>query len=178
MSIRSTQTGQGLSETDIHNLLRNDRRRHTIKCLQEHGREVMLRDLAEDIAELETEESPPPRNIRDSVYISLHQNHLPKLDDAGVVDYDQDRKTIRLKDSARAVDVYMEVVTKYGVTWATYYRALGTVSLFLVVLSLTEVPLVSAVDPLIFASVFLAIIAGSTLYQLWSRRWLYLNQLS
>ncbi|MGQ4555640.1 DUF7344 domain-containing protein [Halobellus sp. GM3] len=178
MSYRSTGGGRKLSETDIHDLLRNDRRRQTIKCLQEQGREVMLRDLAEEIAARETGESPPPRNIRDSVYISLHQNHLPKLDDAGVVDYDRDRKTIELRKSAREVDVYMEVVTKYGVPWATYYRALGTVSLFLIVLSLTGVPGVAAVDPLIFASAFLALIAGSTLYQLWSRRWLYLTQLS
>jgi hypothetical protein len=178
MSYRTARNTRQLSETDIHDLLRNDRRRQTIKCLQERGREVMLRDLAEEIAELETGESPPPRNIRDSVYISLHQNHLPKLDDAGVVEYDRDRKTIELSTSARTVDVYMEVVTKYGVSWATYYRALGTLSLFLIVLSLTGVPLVSAVKPLVVASAFLAIIAGSTLYQLWSRRWLYLNQLA
>ncbi|RLM53641.1 hypothetical protein DVK02_12375 [Halobellus sp. Atlit-31R] len=178
MSYRFTPDYAGISETDIHDLLRNDRRRNAIKCLQDRGREVMLRDLAEEIAEIETGESPPPRNIRDSVYISLHQSHLPKLDAAGVVAYDRDRKTIRLRKEARAVDVYMEVVTKYGVTWATYYRTLGTVALFLVVLSLTGVPLVSLVDPLIFASAFLAIIAGSALYQLWSRRWFYLSRLS
>jgi len=178
MSTSVTRPEVTLSEGDIHDILRNDRRRRTIKRLQEHGREVMLRDLAEEIAEAETGESPAPRNIRDSVYISLHQNHLPKLDAAGVVDYDRDRKTIRLRRTAGTVDLYMEVVTRYGVSWASFYRSLGTLSLFLVVLSLTDVPFVSAVDPLVFASVFLALIAGSTLYQLWSRRWFYLSRLS
>ncbi|WP_144900855.1 DUF7344 domain-containing protein [Halobellus captivus] len=178
MSYPAIQREQSLSETDIHDLLRNDRRRQTIKCLQSHGREVMLRDLAEEIAERETGESPAPRNIRDSVYISLHQSHLPKLDDAGVVDYDRDRKTITLREEARTVDVYMEVVTKYGMTWASYYRSLGVLSLFLIVLTMVDAPVISVIDPLIVATVFLAALAGSTLYQLWSRRWVYLNRLS
>jgi hypothetical protein len=166
-----------LPETDIHDILRNDRRRNVIKCLQDRGREVSLRDLAVHIAEIETNESPPPSNIRDSVYVSLHQTHLPKLDESGIVDYDSDRKTIALKRSARQVDLYMEVVTRYGVTWATYYRAVGTLSLFVVVLASTDVPLISAVDALLWASFFLLVIAASTLYQFWSRRWLYLQQL-
>ncbi|WP_049984812.1 DUF7344 domain-containing protein [Halobellus rufus] len=178
MSYSAIQPEHRLSETDIHDLLRNDRRRQTIKCLQSQGREVMLRDLAEEIAERETGESPAPRNIRDSVYISLHQSHLPKLDDAGVVDYDRDRKTISLCKHARTVDVYMEVVTKYGMTWASFYRTVGVLSLFLVVLSLVDVPVVSAIGPLAIATVALAALAGSTLYQLWSRRWVFLNRLA
>jgi hypothetical protein len=71
----------------------------------------------------------------------------------------------------------MEVVTRYGVTWATYYRALGTISLLSIVLASTDTPLVSTVDPLLWASLFLVVIAVSTLYQFWSRRWLYLQQL-
>jgi hypothetical protein len=177
MNIGLLQTDDVLPETDIHDILRNDRRRNVIKCLQDHGREVSLRDLAEEIAGTETGESPPPSNIRDSVYVSLHQTHLPKLDDAGIVDYDSDRKIISLERPAKQVDLYMEVVTRYGVTWATYYRALGTVSLLSVVLASTETPLISAVDPLLWASFFLAVIAVSTFYQFWSRRWIYLQQL-
>lgn len=177
MNIGLLQTNDLLPETDIHDILRNDRRRNVIKCLQDRGREVSLRDLAVHIAEIETNESPPPSNIRDSVYVSLHQTHLPKLDDAGIVDYDSDRKTISLCRPARQVDLYMEVVTRYGVTWATYYRALGTLSLLSVVLASTDTPLISAIDPLLWASFFLAVIAVSTLYQFWSRRWLYFQQL-
>ncbi|MFB6069210.1 MAG: hypothetical protein ABEJ90_04705 [Halobacterium sp.] len=178
MTLGLLRTDQFLPETDIHDILRNDRRRNVIKCLQETGHEVSLRDIAVRIAEIETGESPPPSNIRDSVYISLHQTHLPKLDDAGIVNYDSDRKTISLQKPARQVDLYMEVVTKYGMTWATYYRAVGTLSLLTVILATIDVPLVSVVDPLLWASVFLFVIAGSTVYQLWSRRWLYMQQLT
>ena len=177
MNIGLLQTDDVLPETDIHDILRNDRRRNVIKCLQDRGREVSLRDLSEHIAEIETSESPPPSNIRDSVYVSLHQTHLPKLDDAGIVDYDSDRKTISLERPARQVDLYMEVVTRYGVTWATYYRAVGTFSLLSVVLASTGTPLLSAIDPLLWASFFLLVIAVSTFYQFWCRRWIYLQQL-
>lgn len=176
MSLGLLHTDDYLPETDIHDILRNDRRRNVIKCLQDSGREVSLRDIAVRIAEIETGESPPPSNIRDSVYISLHQTHLPKLDSAGIVDYDSNRKTISLQKPAKQVDLYMEVVTRYGMTWATYYRALGTTSLFVVILSLIGTPLFSGVDPLLWASFFLFTIAVSGLYQLWSRRWLYLGQ--
>jgi len=41
-----------------------------------------------------SDEETSPDDIRDSVYISLCQNHLPKLADAGVVGYDSAEKTV------------------------------------------------------------------------------------
>lgn len=164
-----------LPETAIHDILRNDRRRHVLKYLQERGHEVGLRQLAERLAELETGESPPPSNIRNSVYVSLHQTHLPKLDDAGIVTYDRDRKLISLREPARQVDLYMEVVTRYGITWATYYRGLATLGLLVVLAS--ELDFLPLFTTTLWTSAFLFLIAVSATYQLWNRRWLYLTQL-
>jgi hypothetical protein len=166
-----------MPEGVAHDILRNDRRRNAIRQLRHEGGSVELRELAEGIAEVETGESPPPRNIRDSVYNSLHQSHLPKLDDRGIVEYDRDRKTIELTYRARKLDVYMEVVNRFGVTWAAYYRGLVTASLALIVAIEVDVPVVGGIDPLLVASAVLAVVAASTIAQLWSRRWLYLNQL-
>lgn len=167
----------GIPETEIHDLLRNERRRQVIKHLQDTVGQTTLRDLAETIAERETGESPAPKNIRNSVYNSLHQTHLPKLAQRGIVEYESDRKTIRLTEEARSVDVYMEVVTPYGVTWSEYYSMLGTLSLFVVLAALIEVPVVSAVAPVLWVSVFLAAFGVSIGYQLWTDRWVYLNAL-
>lgn len=167
----------GLPETEIHDLLRNERRQQVIKHLQDTVGKTTLRDLAEAIAEHETGESPPPRNVRNSVYNSLHQTHLPKLDGRGIIEYDPDRKTIRLTDDARSVDVYMEVVTPYGITLSEYYSLLGTLSLFVVLASLIEIPIVSAVDPVLWVSLFLVAFAVSIGHQLWTDRWVYLNAL-
>lgn len=161
----------------VHEILRNSRRRAVIEELESRVEPVSLRELSERIAAAETGESPPPRNARQSVYNSLHQTHLPKLDDAGVIAYDPDRKTICLEEPARQVDLYMEVVTRYGITWTQYYRTLGVIALGSIVAANTGVIGFSAVPTLAFASVFLAVFAVSTAYQLWSRRWFYLRSL-
>lgn len=172
-----TDRYEGIPETEIHDLLRNERRRQVIKHLQDTVGKMTLGDLAENIAEHETGESPPPKNIRNSVYNSLHQTHLPKLDNRGIVEYESDRKTIRLTEEARSVDVYMEVVTPYGITWSEYYSMLGTLSLSVVLAALIEVPVLSAVDSVLWVSVFLVVFGVSIGYQLWTDRWVYLNAL-
>lgn len=166
-----------IPETEIHDLLRNERRQQVIKQLQDSVGTMNLRELAELIAEYETDESPPPRNIRKSVYNSLHQTHLPKLDQRGIVDYESDRKEIRLTEDARSVNKYMEVVTPWGVTWDEYYSTVGTLSLTVVLAGLIGVPVVSAVDPVFWVSVFLAVFCLSIGYQLWTNRWIYFNAL-
>ncbi|AUX10380.1 hypothetical protein AArcSl_2765 [Halalkaliarchaeum desulfuricum] len=166
-----------MPETQIHDLLRNERRQQVIKHMQRTVGSTTLRELAVAIAEQETGESPPPKNIRDSVYNSLHQTHLPKLDRRGVIEYDSDRKTVTLEEDAKSVRIYMEVVTDYGVTWDEVYRMLGTLSLFVVLAAHIDVPLVSAVDPVLWTSLFLFVFAVVMGYQLWSQRWIYLNAL-
>lgn len=175
MDIELTDRYNEVAESEVHDLLRNDRRRQVIKQLQRTVGSTTLREIAESIAEKETGESPPPKNIRQSVYNSLHQTHLPKLDDLGVINYDSDRKTIRLNETARTVDIYMEVVTPFGITWSEFYRLLGTVSLFVVLASILELPVISMIDPLLWTTLFLGAYTVSMAYQVWSQRWLYLN---
>lgn len=168
---------RSLGETEIHDILRNQRRRKVLDHMRESGGKVELRGLAEHIAELESGESPPPSDVRESVYNSLHQTHLPKLDAEGVVEYDEQRKTISLCRRARELDIYMEVITPYGIPWAEYYRGLATVALLGILGVELGVPLIEAIPVLLVVSAFLVFISLSTAYQLWSRRWLYLSNL-
>lgn len=170
-----TNRYKSLTETEIHDLLRNERRRQVIKHLQDTVGRTTLRDLAETIAERETGESPPPKNIRKSVYNSLHQTHLPKLDDRGIVEYDSDRKTIWLTEDARSVGVYMEVVTPYGITWSEYYSMLGVLSLLVAFAALIGVPGISRIDPVVWVSLFLLAFSVSLGYQLWTERWIFVH---
>jgi DNA-binding transcriptional ArsR family regulator len=160
-----------LSECEIHQILSNPRRRAVLDHLGASPGAISVRDLSEAIAATETGESPAPTRVRESVYTSLHQTHLPKLQELGVVRYDRDRSEIRPLAGVRAVDPYMEVVTTWGVTWGEYYRALGVLGLTVVVAALTPVPFVSLVDPLLWASGFLALFALSSAYQLWRDRY-------
>ena len=165
-------------ESVVYDILANPRRRGTIRHLTDTaaGRTVSLRDLATAIATEETGQSPPPRSCRESVYNSLHQTHLPKLDELGIIEYDRKERAVSVRDPAREIDRYMEILTPSGHTWGEYYRTLGIASLFSIVASLAGVPVVGAVDPLLWASGFLVVFVISTCYQLWSIRW-YLRQL-
>lgn len=162
-------SGNSLSETTIHSILQNERRRYVLEYLWEHERQTCLRDVVEWMAAIEADESPPPKNVRNSVYVSLHQTHLPKLDNAGIIDYDKDRKTIVLREAARDVDVYMEVITKYGITWAAYYLGLAVLSLLVVVASDLGVPGFAWFSPGVWAGLGLLFLLGSGAYQYWNR---------
>jgi uncharacterized protein YjiS (DUF1127 family) len=87
---------EDLSIGTICHLLQNQRRRRSLRYLREADGQVRLSDLAETIAATENDTTVEQLRYeeRKRVYISLYQLHLPKLADAGVVDYDADRGTI------------------------------------------------------------------------------------
>lgn len=159
---------------DAHEILKNDRRRLTLQCLRKYLEPVSLRTLSERVAALEDGESPPPRDLRKSVYVSLHQTHLPKLAEIGVVDYDKSSKEIALCKRARHISPYMNESPGLGITWESYYRTLGVVGLVLVVLAEIGVPPLAGVDSLLITTVMLFVLMLSMAYQLWKRRWIYL----
>lgn len=159
-----------LTECQIHQLLANDRRRAALDHLAATRGPAGVRALSTAVAEAETGRSPPPRRVRESVYTALHQ-HLPRLDACGVVHYNRERSEVWLLGGSRAVDSYADAVTRFGVPWAGVYRSLGVVALALVVAALAGLPVVSLVDPLLWASAALAVFAVATASRLWADRW-------
>lgn len=93
--------GEELSLSTTFELLKNSRRRETIAYLLEHDGTSTLSDLAEHIAALENgiEVIELSSDQRKRVYIGLYQCHLPKLDKAGVIDFDKNRGTVVLNPS-------------------------------------------------------------------------------
>lgn len=144
-----------LEESEIHDVLRNDRRRLTLDALQRTDREVLpVRDLSEEIAARETGEDPPPRDKRQSVYVSLLQTHLPKLDQLGIIAYDEDEKAVHLRDRVQEVEVYMEVVPAYELSWGEFYVGLGVLGLLAAAAMLVGVPGFSGLGSATVALVF------------------------
>ena len=155
-----------LAAVDIHDVLSNERRRMVLSILHEvDGGSTTARDLSEQIAEMETGQSPPPRNIRQSAYVSLHQTHLPKLDELGIIDYDESAKTVALTDRAKQVSVYMETVPRYGISWSEYYIGVSAIGLLLLVAAWTGVPVVGALGPATSGALVLLVVALSATYQ-------------
>ena len=100
--------GEGLDDVDIHSVLSNERRRMTLEILGEEDGSMSARELSERIAARETDQQPPPRNVRQSAYVSLIQSHLPKLDEHDIVEYDNGSKTVTLSTSADQVTGFMD----------------------------------------------------------------------
>lgn len=169
----STPTGEdpGLEEGQIHDVLRNNRRRLAITSLQDTPDNTLtLGELAEQVAALETGETPPPRDKRQSVYVSLQQTHLPKLDDLDIVAYTPEENSVRLRDRVREVEVYMEVVPEYGLSWGEYYFALGLLGFLVTLASTLEVPVLAGVPPLFIAPFFFVILMVSAGYHVYSQQ--------
>lgn len=159
-----------LAEYDIHQVLSNPRRSVALDCITNRPGPITLRELSEIVATRETGESPAPRSVRQAVYVSLHQHHLPAMHRRGIIHYDVDRKLVEPLAAARDVELYMEVTTKHGITWAEYYRLLGVLGLLLIVGSLVGTPLLAHIPPLLLASGSLAVFSLSTAYQYWNHR--------
>lgn len=91
----STQTDALAPET-IFSLLSDERRRHVVAALADRTTEITLDELVSTITSrnLAGSEATDPAATKKRIKIALHHVHLPKLDDAGVVEYDPDARTV------------------------------------------------------------------------------------
>ena len=159
-----------LDEGTLHDILRNERRRHAIESLRESDGLADVSDLAESIAASESGSDPPPTNKRQSVYVSLHQTHLPKLDDLGIVSYDPDDRTVELLDRVEQVEVYMEVVPQYALSWGEFYFAWGVLGLVTLLGVGIGVPLLSELTPAIVSAGFSLGLIIAAAYHVYSQQ--------
>jgi DNA-binding transcriptional ArsR family regulator len=151
-------------------ILSSPRRRETVRRLSRVADSISVRDLSEAIAQAETGLSPAPRQVRATVYVSLHQTHLPALEELDIIVYDREQKRVYPVGAARVYRRYMDVEAGYGVSWAALYRTLGVVGLGLLVASLAGVVPFSLVDPVLIGTAFLAAFSVAGLSELWSYR--------
>jgi hypothetical protein len=102
-----------------------------IHHLQYVRREVDLGSLAERVAAWELDLEPVELNSdqRKRVYTSLQQFHLPRLDDAGVVAFDDRAGTVAPTEALLEIRIYTEVVDGNDIPWSRYYLGLGALLL-------------------------------------------------
>ncbi|MEF8894611.1 MAG: hypothetical protein V5A26_11255 [Halodesulfurarchaeum sp.] len=122
--------------------------------------------MADDIAAAQSEESPAPRDLRQSVYVTLHQNHLPKLDSLGIVQYDDTSKKVALGDRANEIDGFLEVVEHGHLSKSEYYFSLVLLGLLTTLASSLGTPVLDLLDPIVYATGALGILLVSTAHQM------------
>ncbi len=85
-----------VSVDDTLELLAAHRRRHLLEVMRTYDDELTLPDAAEEVARRETNRSITDLSAERiaEVYISLYHDHLPRLVDAGLLEYDQERDLV------------------------------------------------------------------------------------
>ncbi|AGB39129.1 DUF7344 domain-containing protein [Natronococcus occultus] len=152
-SVAETDEDGRLSKDIIFELLKNRRRREVLTYLLEADETVTLGELAEQIAawENDTDVNALSSDQRKRVYVALYQTHLPKMDDAGIVEYDQDRGLITLADNADLLMMYLDTDTHQQDRWDRWYAALSVAGIAVVAAATVGVPPLAAVPTLALA---------------------------
>ncbi|WP_416841563.1 hypothetical protein [Haloferax sp. DFSO52] len=98
-----------LSKDIIFEILKNQRRRDALQYLKNNDGEAKLGDMAEFIAAKENgiDINALSSSQRKRVYIGLYQCHLPKMDSAGIIEFDKNRGDITLLDTAEQLEAYL-----------------------------------------------------------------------
>ena len=129
-----TEPATEVSEDELFDVLANQRRRFAVHLLKrEEADKLEIGDMAEQIAAWENgiETAEITGNERKRVYTALQQSHLPKMDDAGVVEFNKDRGVVEPTPALQNVDLYMDVVEGKEIPWSTYYLGLSGVAVAL-----------------------------------------------
>lgn len=132
-----------LERDEVFDVLSNPRRRLILHYLkqQDDRRRIELREIVDQIAAWEND--IPVEDVsgeqRNRVYTALRQSHLPKMDEAGVIEYDNLRGEVELTDGAREAQLYLDYVPREDIPWSYVYLGLTGVSGMLVTLVWADV---------------------------------------
>ena len=103
-----------LSTDEIFELLKNNRRREILYYLEEADGSAAVKELARNIAA--REHDVPASSVTDKqykrVYVALVQTHIPKLENAGVIEFDDDEQTMALQN--KAMNLYSHLYLESG----------------------------------------------------------------
>lgn len=131
----------------VFKILSNTRRRMVLYYLRRYGGSVSVAELVGEIAALQNEVTVEDltQQQRKRVYVSLYQTHLPKLEEAGLIEYDDDDGEVRLTDQASDIDSYLTPVTEPDGRWQMPYLGLSTVGGLLFLLSFAGIPVIASI---------------------------------
>lgn len=161
-----------MSRDQVFDVLSNRRRRHALHYLKQRGERTPIGELAENVAAWENDTSVAgvTSSERKRVYISLLQLHLPRMADAGLVDFDKSRGVVEPLPRMFEVDVYLEVVPDDEIPWSDFYLGLAAINLGFLVAGWLEVFPFSLVPDLVWGLVVAVLFGVSAVVDYYSGR--------
>lgn len=150
----------------IFEILKNERRRTVLHYLHEQDETVSLGELAEYVAAIENDKEVPKvtSNERKCVYVGLYQCHLPKMDNMGIVEFNQNRGRISLGPNADQLDKYLGQSGESERPWPAYYGSVA-VGGFALLLASSFGAAAIGLTPTVVTALVIAGIAGTAAMQ-------------
>lgn len=165
------------SRDEVFDAMKNLRRRYALYHLKQQNKPVELGKLAEQVAawENDTTEDAITGEQRKSVYSALYQTHLPKLEHAGVVEYDRSTGLIQFSEDAECLDFYLANDLRTTVPWDKCYLGLATAGLLAVTLAWMNISPFALLSGLSWAGAILSVLIVTAAFhhydvQRWQRR--------
>ncbi|MDQ2052488.1 hypothetical protein RBH26_18655 [Natronolimnohabitans sp. A-GB9] len=159
-----SEADDDLEPDEIFHILQTSRRRRVLEHLEGGDEPVTVRTLAERIAARENDTTVEnlTSDQRQRVYISLYQTHLPKLDTAGVVDYDKNRGTVESTPLAAQFDPFLSELEPSSMDpWlGRYAGAVGCCGLAVAATATGTTPISWSTTALLVVTAFGAVTAG------------------
>lgn len=119
-----------MTQDQVFDLLSNARRRFILSYLQQADGPVDIFELAREIGAvengIEVDEVTDKQEKR--VYVSIYQTHIPKLESAGLIEYDGDSGTLRLSDRTDEFSAFLPSEEESR-PWHLYYLGLAVASM-------------------------------------------------
>lgn len=161
--------GGDLSIDVIFDVLKNERRRLVLQYLWEQGSPAQLGPLADYITAVENgkDVADITSSERKRVYVGLYQCHLPRMHSAKIIDFDRNRGTIALTESAAQLSGFFATneddgdQTKGQTPWASYFVAFSVVASIAFVISRLFVAQPTIFTDVVFTATILGMIALS-----------------
>ncbi|WP_134670059.1 DUF7344 domain-containing protein [Halorussus marinus] len=156
------QTVPELSRDLVFDVLKNRRRRYALHYLRRADDSVELSELAEQVAAWENDTTVGAISAaeRKRVYTALYQSHLPKLDEAGIVEYNQNRGIVELSGAAEQLDVYLDLDAQPDIPWCNWYLGLAVGGIGLLTGAWLGLPPFSLVGDVLVATIVVAAYAS------------------
>lgn len=103
-------------EPEVFVLLGKRRRRQVLQILRESSTPLTIIELARHIADREHED-PSTTDVR-TIHLTLYHNHLPRLAEADVVDYNEDVGTVSPGLAFDTLIRTLEAVSEADLPWS------------------------------------------------------------
>lgn len=92
---------------DLFDVLSERRRRRIIEEVLQRDDRAAVDDVVETVVEREMNGHDDREDLRSQVTVSLHHVHLPKLNEAGLIDYDPSVETIGMTDTTPVAEPHL-----------------------------------------------------------------------